>query len=57
MERLILHVLEYRVSPPTPNYFLLCINEWMKCDKVTFALAQYLVELSMTQEVYIRWVG
>jgi len=53
MERLILHVLEYRVSPPTPSYFLLCLNEWMKCDKVTLALAQYLVELSMTQEVYI----
>jgi len=53
MERLLLHVLEYRVSPPTPSYFLLCMGQWMQCDKVALALAQYILELAMTQETYI----
>jgi len=54
MEDLLLRVLHYDVSCPSPSFFLARINEAAASDDTTKALSQYLVHLAMTKgEFYI----
>jgi len=54
MEDLMLKVLDFNVSLPTPNSFLDFINKFADSDEVTTALSKYIVELSLMQgEFYL----
>jgi len=48
MEDLMLRVLEYDVSCPSPSFFLTHFNKWADNDDVTSNLATYIVELTAT---------
>lgn len=49
MEDLILKVLDYDVSAPTPNSFLVQINKFAESDEVTEMMSIYIVELAVMQ--------
>jgi len=47
MEKLILGVLKFNVSPPTAHFFVDHLAKMAGCEKKVVALAQYLAELSL----------